>query len=313
MKYIENYLSTNATIFNIDNKQIEVIIKGSSNPTVIIITGMACSIYDWIDIVDEISIDSSVVTYHRPGYGKSSLGSEKRTTGKTVKELNQLIEEQKISEPIILVGHSYGGLCAQHFAKTYPNKVASLLLIDSTSVNLHRLNELVLPVLDEKDSDDAWIEKCKKYSCMNSNELKKELKPELTLKQNELTEEIKKDILDFTINPNLYKAILSEIENWHEDAHEIKAMGDFPNIPLKILARDPNYSLDLMLSEGIPYEEAKQLEHTWHQLIKEQARLSNKAEIHVVDNASHSIHLDRPDFVIKTIREMVRYKELSNH
>lgn len=295
----------------IDNKQIEVIIKGSGKQTVIILTGMACSIYDWVDIIDELSSSCRVVIYHRPGYGKSDLGTEKRTTDQTVKELNELLKELKINEPIILVGHSYGGLCAQHFVKTYPNKVASLLLLDSTSVNLHKLYELDLPVLDEKNSDEAWVEKCKKYSCMNLNELKKELEPELTLKQNELTKEIKKDILDFTINPNLYKAILSEIENWHEDAKEIKRIGDFPNIPLKVLTRDPNYSLKLLLSEGIPYKEAIQLEDTWHQLIREQATLSEKSEIHIVDNASHSIHLDRPDFVIKTIREMV--KELSSH
>lgn len=296
----------------IDNKQIEVIIKGSGKQTVIILTGMACSIYDWVDIIDELSSSCRVVIYHRPGYGKSDLGTEKRTTDQTVKELNELLKELKINEPIILVGHSYGGLCAQHFVKTYPNKVESLLLIDSTSVNLHKLEELDLPILDEQDSDKAWIEKCQKYSSMNKDELKKELKPELTLIQNELTEEIKKDILDFMINPNLYKAILSEIENWHEDAYGIRTMGDFPNIPLKILARDPNYSLELLLSEGIPYKEAIQLEDTWQQLIREQATLSEKSEIYIVNNASHSIHIDRSDFLIKTIREMVINKELSN-
>lgn len=297
----------------IDNKQIEVIIKGSGNQTIIILSGMACSIYDWIEIIDEISLDSRVVIYHRPGYGKSDLDSEKRTTGQTVKELNELLEELKINEPIILVGHSYGGLCAQHFVKTYPNKVASLLLIDSTSVNLHKLEELDLPILDEQDSDKAWNEKCQKYSSMNKDELKKELNPGLTLKQIGFAEEIKNDILDFTINPNLYKAILSEIENWHEDAYEIKRIGDFPNIPLIVLARDPNYSLELLLSEGIPYEEAIQLEDTWQQLIREQVTLSEKSEIYIINNASHSIHIDRPDFVIKTIREMVRNKELGNN
>lgn len=63
-------------------------------------------------------------------------------------ELKGLLEKLEVHDPIILVGHSYGGLCAQHFIKMYPTLVNSCILVDSTSVNLHRLNELELPVLD---------------------------------------------------------------------------------------------------------------------------------------------------------------------
>ena len=83
-------------------------------------------------------------------------------------------------------------------------------------------------------------------------------------------------------------------------------MGKFPNIPLHVLARDPNYSLKLQLEEGIPYEEAKQLEDTWNQLICEQSILSNNSELNIVENASHSIHLDRSDIVIDTIEKLIR-------
>ncbi len=290
----------------IDNKQVEVIYKGAGKHTVVIQTGMACSLYDWIEIVDKISLNSKVLIYHRPGYGKSDIGSEARTTKQTVKELNLILKELEIDEPIILVAHSYGGLCAQHFTKTFPDKVAGLVLIDSTSVNLHKLDELDLPVTDKENSDAAWLQKCKIYSSQNSIELKKELNPKLSLEQRKYPKDIQRRILEFEINPSLYKAIYSEIEHWHHDASEIKKAGDFPNIPLYLLARDPHYSTKLQLDYEIPYEEVKQLEDTWHQLIKEQANLSEKSEFHIVDKASHSIQLDRPDFVIKTIEKMIR-------
>ena len=44
-----------------------------------------------------------------------------------------LLETLKIKPPYILVGHSLGGLYMQLFAKTYPNQVAGVVLIDSTS------------------------------------------------------------------------------------------------------------------------------------------------------------------------------------
>lgn len=233
-------------LLNIADKQIEVLIKGSGKRTVLILTGISCSMYDWLEIVDQVSIDSRVIVYHRPGYGKSELG------------------------------------------------------------NLHILDELELPVSDERYSDQVWLKKIQKYSVMKSNDLKRELNPMLALEQSEFPENIKNDIVEFETNPNLYKAVLSEFSNWHNDAQEIKSMGDFPNIPLKVLARDPIYSVKLQLDEGIPYEEAKLLEDTWQQLIQEQATLSSNSEIHLVENAGHSINLDRPNFVINTIKDMMR-------
>ena len=293
-------------IISIDNKQIELLDIGAGKHTLIIQTGMYCSFYEWLEIINNISLYNRVIIYHRPGYGNSELGSEQRTTKQTVRELSELLKVLQIEDPIILIGHSYGGLCAQHFTKVHPNKVASLLLIDSTSVNLHMLDELDLPVSDEQNSDKVWVEKCQKYSRMNSDELKKKLNIELSKEQMKLPENIRDGILEFNINPNLYKAVLSEINNWYDDALEIKAMGDFPNIPLQILARDPKYSMELQIDEGIPYEEAKIFEDTWNYLIWEQANLSNKSEFHIVDKASHSIHLDKPEVVINTIRELIR-------
>ena len=36
-----------------------------------------------------------------------------------------LLNKLAIQEPFILIGHSYGGLCAQHFAMLHEDKYAS--------------------------------------------------------------------------------------------------------------------------------------------------------------------------------------------
>ncbi|MFZ3194873.1 MAG: alpha/beta hydrolase [Bacillus mycoides] len=137
---------------------VEVYIRGNSKQTVVIQTGMSCSFYDWLPIIEELSQHFTVVSCHRPGYGKSELGNTPRTARQVTKELHMLLNKLHIHKPIILIGHSYGGLCAQHFAMLHEDRLQALLLVDSTSMNLQRLDELHLPVSDQTDSDDMWQE-----------------------------------------------------------------------------------------------------------------------------------------------------------
>ena len=147
---------------------------------------MGCSFYEWHDITELLSKTNRVIMFHRPGLGLSlsGIGTEDRNTKAVVDELNDIMRQLELSEPVILVGHSYGGLCAQHFAKEHPEQVAGIVLVDSTSINLKELDDLDLPVLDEGDTDEIWMEKCYSYSLMNQEELKEKINPSLTEKQN---------------------------------------------------------------------------------------------------------------------------------
>lgn len=92
---------------------MEVLNKGDKGKMIIILTGLGCSFDEWYNITKTLSKTSRVVIVHRPGLGESEIGSEVRNTGAVVKELFDLISVLEITEPIVLVGHSYGGLCVQ--------------------------------------------------------------------------------------------------------------------------------------------------------------------------------------------------------
>jgi pimeloyl-ACP methyl ester carboxylesterase len=220
-------------------------------------------------------------------------------------ELNALLMALGVNEKVILVGHSYGGLCAQHFARLYPEKISGLLLVDSTSVNFKRLNELDLPTLNEQDSDEKWIEMCKRFSTMTRESIQEELKPELTEKEKEFPVEIHQRLLDFKTNSNLFKAMGSEVENWGDDADEIRKLDTFPDIPLKVIGRDAEYIVELQMKRGLPEWEVRELERVWRDLILEQAKLSNKGELVFAKDAGHAIHIDRPDVIIDSIRSLL--------
>ncbi|MFD1739216.1 alpha/beta fold hydrolase [Bacillus salitolerans] len=296
-------------LIKINQKNLEVLQKGKNGRPIIILTGMGCSFDEWSEIAETLSQSNRVIMFHRPGLGESEIGSEERNTQSVVNELNELLDVLYISSSIVLVGHSYGGLCAQHFVKEYPEKVAGIVLVDSTSVDLKELDELDLPVLDEDETDDSWLDKCHTYSKMNKDELKEIIKPTLTKWQKQLPFDIQQHLINFQIQPDLYKAMHSEISNWKKDAEVIRKLSNTLDIPLIVIGRDKEYNIMLGSKEGLPEWELRLLEEKWEELIKRQASLSVKNEVIFAKEASHSIHLDRPDVVIESIRKLVRHLE----
>ncbi|MCU5470632.1 alpha/beta fold hydrolase [Bacillus paranthracis] len=282
---------------------IEVYMKGSSKQTVVIQTGMTCSFYDWLPIIEKLSQHFTVVSYHRPGYGKSELRNHSRTTLQTTKELHMLLQKLDIHEPIILIGHSYGGLCAQHFAMLYENKLQSLILVDSTSMNLHRLDELHLPISDQTDSDDMWLQKYNTYSKMDVDMLSNELKTMLA--------DQSRQQIEFSTSPTLYKATASELSEWKNCARSIKELYKTIEVPLIVIGRDPQYSITQLTEDGMQKEEATQLEAMWQELIHEQLQISINSQYILAEHAGHGIENDRPDIIIEAVQS-VRIKKGSN-
>jgi predicted esterase len=65
-----------------------------------------------------------------PGSVESETGPEPRTAKQIAIELRELLERERISGPIVLVGHSAGGMYARVFAHEYPKQIAALVLVD---------------------------------------------------------------------------------------------------------------------------------------------------------------------------------------
>ncbi|MCG7343552.1 alpha/beta hydrolase [Sporosarcina sp. ACRSL] len=291
-------------IIVVNNKKLEIQQKGSCGIPILILTGMGNSLDEWHEITEELSKRNKVIMFHRPGLGISEIGDESRTTLATANELKGLLFQLNIVEPIILVGHSYGGLCAQHFAKLYPSHLRGMVLVDSTSIDFKILEELKLPALNEDSTDEAWLEKCYLYSSMNKDELSKIIPPSLTKRQKQFPLNVQERLMDFQVNPTLYKAMYSEIKNWISDAEIIKGLGDFPDVPLVVIGRDKEYCIKLGTDEGFPEWELRIYEEKWQELIKDQANLSSNSKLIFAEQSGHLIYLDRPDVLIQAITEI---------
>ena len=67
------------------------------------------------------------------------------TAGDAVADLHALLSAAHEPAPYVLVGHSYGGLIAKLYARTYPQNAAGLVLVDALSEGLQ-----------EAETPDQW-------------------------------------------------------------------------------------------------------------------------------------------------------------
>jgi pimeloyl-ACP methyl ester carboxylesterase len=106
---------------------------GQGSPNVILDTGSGGMSAQWVRVQQEVSGTTRVCAYDRAGMGWSEMGPEPRDAKQVTGELHTLLGKAGIEEPYVLVGHSFGGLYMQTYAARYPDEVAGVALVDSST------------------------------------------------------------------------------------------------------------------------------------------------------------------------------------
>lgn len=284
---------------------LEYKIIGKYKPVLVIETGIGGSFYDWYSIVEELEEDFTIVLYHRCGYGKSQDPKNSRTTKNIAQELNYLLDEIGIKDKFILMGHSFGGLCVQHYAKMYPYKLKGIMLIDSTSFNFEQLYMLDTPVMNSLISIDRMVESNINASKKSKEELKQENKNIISSYKNRISDVDMKSVEEFFTSPTLHKTIAEEFENWEIDAKDIKSIPKFPNIPLIVIARDNKVAEREWVKYDIPQKEAILYENEWRKLQIELSKLSDEGRLIIAENSDHEVYKDRPDVIMYNLKTLI--------
>jgi pimeloyl-ACP methyl ester carboxylesterase len=106
---------------------------GQGSPTVVLDAGSGGFSAQWVRVQREVSGTTRVCAYDRAGMGWSEMGPEPRDAKQISSELHTLLKGANIEGPYVLVGHSFGGLYVRTYAARYPDEVAGVVLVDSSS------------------------------------------------------------------------------------------------------------------------------------------------------------------------------------
>lgn len=106
---------------------------GQESPTVVLDAGSGGFSAQWVRVQREVSGTTRVCAYDRAGMGWSEMGPDPRDAKQITSELHALLTKAGIEGPYVLVGHSFGGMYMQTYANRYPDEVAGVALVDSST------------------------------------------------------------------------------------------------------------------------------------------------------------------------------------
>ncbi|HEX4032226.1 MAG TPA: alpha/beta hydrolase [Terracidiphilus sp.] len=110
--------------------RLYVLEAGSGEPTVLFEAGIGATNLNWRHVQQSVAQFTGTASYDRTGLGWSSPCRTARTPGNIAAELHEMLERAGIKPPYILVGHSFGGLVMRRYALDYPQDVAGMVLVD---------------------------------------------------------------------------------------------------------------------------------------------------------------------------------------
>jgi pimeloyl-ACP methyl ester carboxylesterase len=221
----------------------------------------------WWPVRDVWVKKAQVLFYDRAGLGESDPVSLPRTIADFAGDLHGLLQAMGIEPPYLLVGGSFGGLIATHYAALYPKSVAGIVLEDSTHPEHDPRTLALLPAETPRESQAL-----------------KNFRHLLWMKVNAPLETNEEEGLDFPTS-----------------IQQMRAAWDLGDIPLIVLTAGQD-SWD----EGFPMDVAEHYEQLWLDLQKELTARSANSKNVIVEESEHCIHDESPARIIEAVWELLR-------
>lgn len=127
---------------------------GAGSP-IVLIAQLGTGGDSWKPVVDLLP-GATVVTYDRPGTGDAPgrpAPNPPLPHSAFARELADLLDQRGITQPAVIVGHSFGGNIAKVYAGQHPDRVAGFVFVDSSIPQSFLYPEGPMPV--DGDGPDA--------------------------------------------------------------------------------------------------------------------------------------------------------------
>lgn len=243
------------SISKVNDAQFETLLSDNDNPHVIFLNGYRMNLASWDSAYPTIAKEHSVFLFNRLGIGKTSKASVGQDANTVVQDMHALFSGLELKPPYLFVAHSMGGLFADLYSKTFSNDVAGIVFVD----------------------------------CPHPDEVIEQRKFKLPIVLKALN-------AIFKLGDRLFGRYKnSEDENIEKSISQIKAAGDFPEIPIAVVSGQ----------KRMPFVPQSAFElHQKYQ--SELLALSPLSKHYVCKNSGHFPQISEPERVITAVSDILK-------
>lgn len=272
-------------------------------------SGLGDFSFDWILVQRKVEGFTRICTYDRGGYAWSDPGPKPRNYDQLNLELHDALGKLGETEPLLLVGHSFGGGVVRAYAARYPKEVAGMVLVDIVhedqripmGAKAARIRDFAsgrpIPAARETMiASDRPATPRSPWALEPVQALYKNL-PDREQRLHQWAESL----------PSLEDAESSQ-KDWSSESmaafHRVSQDGILGDMPLVVLTRaEGGYSNKL----DVP---ASELEAERKRVQASLAKLSTRGA-QVMVESGHNMHLENPDAVVRAIRTVFEKNQIS--
>ncbi len=296
-------------LVTVDGQRLHYHESGIGEPTVLLEAGISASSVSWARVIPRLAQHARVIAYDRGGLAWSGPAGEARVASRLVHELHGLLDAVGARGPVVLVGHSYGGLLALLFACYYRERVAGVVLVDPVPrvdwrplqpAQEWRLNHGVRLALRGALLAKLGVVRFALALMMGGarrfpRAIAKASSGRATSAIERLIGEVRKlpedrwpTVRAHWCLPKTFLSMASHFENLPDSVEEYAAETYPPQVPLTVLSAESAHA------EAIDEHIAD-------------AQRSLVGTHRVVPDSGHWIHLDQPDAVVNAVLEMLDF------
>lgn len=292
-------------LVEVNGYKLHLINEGDGGPPVVMFHGAGDIGLIGNLVLPEVGKFSQAVAVDQAGEGWSQHGHAIHMWQQAY-DAHTALAQVGIKGPYVLVGHSLGGLLTRVYTHMYPDEVAGVVLVDATHP------DVVLKVY--KQGKPAWR---RMRETTRGREIPPVVKTRLTSQPDLESFQAKRDFGDM-----LNKFSLQDRQRFDWIYNErpftyVKGRSSYEAETMQLIsAKSENYAFGdkplVVISKGIWTD--KEGDEQWTnealkaesvKLQKELLLLSTNSRQVIAENSGHQVHLDQPELVVESIRQMV--------
>lgn len=287
-------------LVDIGDRRLQLDCRGQGSPTVVFESGLdMLGSLSWSAVHDKVAAITRACAYSRAGILWSDSTSGRRDARAIAADLHAVLQQAGEIGPLVLVGHSLGGLYVMAYTQAYSSEVAGLVLVDTTHPDqIARLAETGVPTgmsssaqnIQEIAARLQWIGLVRAFANAQGT------MPHMPSR----TDAIMKAYAATSLGP-----MLAESAALETSLAQAGAARDLGQRPLYVLTAMAPFTVEAQQQMGITSVQASWVKEIWRELHEEAASWSSQGRHESVSDANHYIQFDRPDRVIAAVSTVV--------
>ena len=278
-------------------RRIQLDCRGHGSPTVVLESGLdTYGSLAWASVHDSIAATTRVCAYSRAGIMWSDPTSGSFDSRAVANDLHRALSRAGETVPWVMVGHSLGGPYVTVFTKLYGAEVSGVVLVDPTHPDqFRRYREIagksIMPSagLIRFGAAVAWTGLVRAQADASTPA--------------SWPREIGRVNAAF-LSASVY-GLAREVEGIPATLRAASELQSFGDRPFVVLTAGRGPSSSELTQMGLTAEQGKRLRAVSSALHANQAARAQRGRHTVIPDASHYIQFDRPDAVIRAIRDVV--------